>query len=333
MSRKRPIDSVAIPSKKIKRLGNKAWLDVLDQHIAAKNMVELHTHLLGMGSNEFWVQRIMCTYLVRVKEHAATDKWKELAVLLSYQLLVEDTAVRNNVKAFQSNLKANVLSTGLLLVDKPLETFLKAAGNRSRMAHVFESLLTFDVVYGKDKLEQSLGLDTQEDCESPANLVDLGERLAACYHDHIIYNARKRTFTKVHGITNSQLVELLPSNKLLEARINNAFAMLNEEGEPPESPDLDKYRGRFSPEFYPKRFQLKDCIYEQRLEVLGILINNISARYAKSGVYYVELSLGVKDLLNQDVWKHILKHSFATEIELKPIQKKASPKKSSSTEP
>lgn len=54
------------------------------------------------------------------------------------------------------------------------------------------------------------------------------------------------------------------------------------------------------------RFKLKDCIYEQRLEVLSILINETVYNYSNSGVFYVEFSLGVKDLLNLDVWKHLL---------------------------
>jgi hypothetical protein len=42
-----------------------AWKE-LDKSIEGKILVELHTHLLGMGSADFWVSRIMVTYLPRV---------------------------------------------------------------------------------------------------------------------------------------------------------------------------------------------------------------------------------------------------------------------------
>lgn len=58
----------------------------------------------------------------------------------------------------------------------------------------------------------------------------------------------------------------------VRALIRNAFEMLNEDGTEPKVTTLNRYRGCFTPEFYPRRFALKDCIYQQRLDILSYLL-------------------------------------------------------------
>jgi hypothetical protein len=154
----------------------------------------------------------------------------------------------------------------------------------------------------------------------------------AAPRNYIIFVARKRQLKKVFGIRNSHLIQLFrfhdpnkQSTSLL-AYIRNAFSMLGRNGKPAEEPDLDAYRGGFTPHFYPNRFKMKDCIYEQRLEVLSILINQVVARYDRAGVQYVEFSLGINDLMNQDVFKHLVGGSgcgpFSGQIPLIPKSSK-----------
>ena len=40
---------------------------ILDKHILKKGLTELHTHLMGMGSADFWVSKIMESYLHRIE--------------------------------------------------------------------------------------------------------------------------------------------------------------------------------------------------------------------------------------------------------------------------
>jgi hypothetical protein len=49
------------------RLAPPTLVALLDEHVSRRSLVELHSHLLGMGSADFWVSRIMATYLPRVR--------------------------------------------------------------------------------------------------------------------------------------------------------------------------------------------------------------------------------------------------------------------------
>jgi hypothetical protein len=47
---------------------------MLDNHILKKALTELHTHLMGMGSADFWVSKIMENYLPRIELHEQENK-------------------------------------------------------------------------------------------------------------------------------------------------------------------------------------------------------------------------------------------------------------------
>lgn len=94
---------------------------------------------------------------------------------------------------------------------------------------------------------------------------------------------------------------------------------------------ISQFRGKFTNDFYPRRFALKDCIYGQRLEILSILLHNTINRYSKSGTNYVEYSLGVNDLMNLNVWRHLTTNVFCTEgATEKPKEFEEKPKSKSS---
>jgi hypothetical protein len=46
----------------------------LDDHINRKDLTELHTHLMGMGSADFWVSKIMETFLPRKESMPKSKK-------------------------------------------------------------------------------------------------------------------------------------------------------------------------------------------------------------------------------------------------------------------
>ncbi|CAF0890921.1 unnamed protein product [Rotaria sordida] len=94
----------------------------------------------------------------------------------------------------------------------------------------------------------------------------------------------------VYGMTVEKLRELIGGYVATEdihnsavrdarAHIMNAFSMLNADGTEPRSVDFHSFRGQFTPEFYPRRFSLKDSLYGQRLDILAWLLQHVLGRY------------------------------------------------------
>jgi hypothetical protein len=125
----------------------------------------------------------------------------------------------------------------------------------------------------------------------------------------IVFNARKQKFEIVYGMQVEQLRKLIyidpnkPSEaaKLARAHLINAFSMCDAEGNRPRPIDFHSFHGFFTPEFYPRRFAVKDSIYSQRLDVLAALIEHIMERYRTClpPVKYFELSVSANDLSKQ----------------------------------
>jgi hypothetical protein len=59
-------------------------------------------------------------------------------------------------------------------------------------------------------------------------------------------------------------------------------------------------RGKFTPTFFPQRYNIKDVIVDKHPEVLAVLLNTVLYRYGKAGVFYVEFSVSVKYLLQEN---------------------------------
>ena len=122
----------------------------------------------------------------------------------------------------------------------------------------------------------------------------------------IIFNAREQLFQVVYGVSVKDLRCLIKcdpnapntAKKIARAYINNAFSMFDIHGASPQNVDFHTFRGNFTPEFYPRRFALKDSIYSQRLDILVALIYHVLKRYQVSlpPVKYCEFSVGVGDL-------------------------------------
>lgn len=86
--------------------------------------------------------------------------------------------------------------------------------------------------------------------------------------DWIIWNARSSSFEKLRGITLSQLISLKTneSNLTFQSYIANAFSFLSADGKSIRELPIErmqKFVDKFSNEFYPGRYALKDCLYEQ----------------------------------------------------------------------
>ncbi|KAI9015033.1 hypothetical protein BC832DRAFT_185908 [Gaertneriomyces semiglobifer] len=334
---------------------------LLNRAASANWFTDLHTHLLGMGSADFWVSRIMVTYLSSVKRNWKAGERTDPGVLAKFftelihaqlELNKEETkAVDSWVKTFTKALKKGTILQqfnvhDILEFSRPTwdELVELKESDRTTMLECFGKYYTDDVVFTKANLLDAVN--------PPPSLRNEPQKLAflesvfsqgsrskrpfkEMFRQYLIFNARGKNgvaqFELVTGITNSDLLELMELGengeqdhmrsdraKAIEGVIRNGFSMLNADGSQPDSlnaAQVREFRGCFTPEFYPRRFALKDCIYSQRLEVLGILINNTAGRYGKSGVIYVEYSVGVNDMLNLNVWKHLTESVFSGSVE------------------
>jgi hypothetical protein len=182
-----------------------------------------------------------------------------------------------------------------------LSDLSKALGVTIPWISEFEDLI-------QSKVEEKLGLHTYQQ-STKSNLYTYRQSTELPprpFRRWIIFNARYQVFQVVKGITVETLRELInvkanaPAQECILARahIQNAFSMRNPDGTDPRPIDFDKFHGAFTPEFYPRRFALKDSIYSQRLDILAALLVHVLRRYQTClpRIRYCELSIGVGDL-------------------------------------
>jgi len=186
------------------------------------------------------------------------------------------------------------------------------------------ALFTDDVVYSEGALCDACGITEaapdlrryQLECTLNNAAAELS--FSELLQPYVIYNARENQLQFVRGIRNSDLAERLgaaapsASTGHLHAVVRNWFEFCASDGSAPQPSDISAYyRGAFTPQFYPRRFVIKDAIYQQRLEVLSILLNNSLHRYGRAGVRHVELSLGSQDAHNLAVLRTLQDCTFS----------------------
>ena len=269
----------------------------LDDFIEGRDLIDLHSHLMGMGNMEFWTKWIMGVFIPRK--------------LQSVRQEVMGVRTKKSVENF---LKKHFFPEN----ERPNLSFPKEAID-SIFQHWGE--IEFDVVYDITSLEKGLGLSLDftavenKFLETGNNLdkIDLDAlntlmndmNLPECKLYNVLnFRNKDSILTKVIGIPNSEILKVV-DGKEWNSRFRNAFSILNDAG------DYDErvhsiFRGQF--DYFDRRFALKDPIYQQYPEVLGILLNSSMARYQKSGVNYVEFSMSARDLSNPFIVVH-LKHS------------------------
>lgn len=289
----------------------------LQSAIRGKKLTDLHTHLTGMGSHEFWMEGVMC-YLIpnlvsRVREaceglnsdQVLAKKFEEI----SYRIM--------------SSHFPNKESDSSIIVKELEKKWEKMDGNHD--------LLTIDVVYSTKILLQAMlgyNADIDEMSHDPepndhittlekflSNSVMSHMAFANHYKRYIVYDVKEGKFIYVTGLTNSFLVEAMEWQKrnserserarAIIAKIRNCFSMLNVDGSEPRMADLDGFRGNFTPYFYPMRYLMKDPMYQQIPFILSYLLNHVCYRYSAAGVGYVEFSAGIGDLFNEEIHKFL----------------------------
>lgn len=274
-----------------------AWIDNAREN---RLFSELHTHLTGMGSYEFWIDEVMENVipdLVKKKEL----EWYENKGQLSFSTAINAAFMPNfgcdgilSIKFIGENL--------LHLCEEKLKGKLQAGNMNFRF--------TYDVVYGLENyLFKAFNVTTPDEVANITGL-DVHEFTGKPY---IVWNARKQQFEERTGITNTRLMALLKEKRGkgsdLEKSLKNCFTMLGTEGDLANDQAIKKlYQNKFSPEFFPMRYAMKDAMYEQYLEVLDVLIEHIIMKmFNPSGVGYVEFSVGHGDMTRPWVFKRLYK--------------------------
>jgi len=285
-------------------------------------VAELHTHLMGMGSHEFWLNDILldesklCDLAASDNTRKETSDNIELTQRRMCCPLVWD---KSNESFFPVDTVIQYLerfaTTPEFWDDSDLlHAFFDEDKRRAeRFAEELEfwqlkwsSNFTMDVVFPVAKLAEGLGINSNEHDDLVQTEVE--ERLGSVcdIKRYIVFNARKQSFEIVLGMTSKSLRKLIGGNSPTpteaqlnaKAHITNAFSMRNPDGTEPRSIDYHSFRGAFTPQFYPRRFALKDPICHQRLDLLALLLFHALIRYdtCRPPVKYCEFSVSNSDL-------------------------------------
>jgi hypothetical protein len=285
-------------------------LDHLVDCQRSMQLTELHTHLLGMGSWRFWMDEIMVKHIpawvVQVEENIQNLEFYPAPSSLSHASVFDHRPAYAYAKV-----------TG-----EVLRSYLKDRCSRALTEELERNQAlrwTADVVYDVETWKKALHVDS---VQMIASQFAFGNREASerLVHDlrqkWIVFNAREQVFELREGITNQQLLGYRESFRgAVEPVLKNCFTMLNPDGSTQADHMVTKYyQDQFTPEFYPRRFALKDDMYSQYLCVLDELLTHVLARYRASGCGYVEFSVGYNDLIKRPwVFRHLYEATHANE--------------------
>ncbi|CAF3613386.1 unnamed protein product [Rotaria socialis] len=298
-----------------------------------ESLDDLHTHLLGMGNAKFWIENILTD---RRKLPTQNNFINSDSLRRQLGPLIWDEDMR------QFNDPENVMDLfdGLRSSGNFKHSFyenLTTPEFKQKKEHhglSFQNNFSYDVVFSLDNLVKGLGLNKKEPREINQGKVE--EKLGIYtrsdwekrdfFKNWIIFNARYQKLQVIYGIKAEHLRMLIGGEKTMEkitdlvqqnarAHIINAFSMMNADGSEPRSVDFHSFRGAFTPEFYPRRFALKDSLYEQRLDLLAYLLVHALGRYSGCSppVKYCEISVGCGDLSRPWIFDVLTTFSHNTE--------------------
>ena len=277
---------------------------------------------MGMGSASFWVQSVL---LDRSKLPTQKDFIENDEIRLRLGPLVWNTEkqafinrrrtktffdVHRNPQCSTKTDESEDCNSFSALISKEFNQELE------RHELKFENNFSYDVVLSLEDLAKGLGIDytqsrdmLQAMVEEKLGIYTKNDWQKPIFEDWIIFNARQQKFQIVYGMQAEKLRMLIggarsiqnvtdPAQRDARAHIINAFSMMNADGSEPRSVDFHSFRGAFTPEFYPRRFALKDSIYSQRLDILAFLLQHALYRFSTSvpPITYCEFSIGNGDI-------------------------------------
>eukprot|EP00039_Didymoeca_costata_P021321 m.344190 g.344190 ORF g.344190 m.344190 type:complete len:1320 (-) comp23997_c0_seq1:26-3985(-) len=276
---------------------------------------ELHTHLLGMGDHHFWLENILLserrcprTWTSETKKAIGPFIWnkdkraffsRENTYNFFKELLTSEKANTTFGNHDDKYIKEIFLTT--------IET-IEAVESDMKRHRLKWSNFSYDLVLRTEHLAKALGIEWSANRSGYIEQM-IEEKLGYRYHAespfgyYIIFDVREQEFQVVHGILNGNFQNHLEKkesheHKIVMANLRNCFSMLQVDGSACPSESMQYFHGMFTPEFYPRRFVLKDSIYSQRLDLLIYLLRHTLLRYTRCrpAVDYVEYSVGVGDI-------------------------------------
>ncbi|CAF3391108.1 unnamed protein product [Rotaria socialis] len=288
-----------------------------------EGLCELHTHLLGMGNASFWVDTILTDRrILPTQDHFMKKNQSSLRRDLGP--LIWNDSIQQFIGSEQVfNFFGYLSSHDSLLPEykdmKPFCDLISEEFEKKKDHHklTYKENFSYDVVFSLENMVKGLGLKQNQPRDMLQCVIEekLGIYTRSDWNHHfffkywIIFNAREQKLEIIYGMQAADLRMLIGETKSIDklgntakrdarAHIINAFSMMNSDGTEPRSVDFHSFRGAFTPEFYPRRFALKDSLYTQRLDLLVYLLQHVLHRYSTCvpPVKYCEFSVGCGDL-------------------------------------
>lgn len=252
----------------------------VDAAAAQLRLCDLHTHLLGCGDAAFWMHDVMARKIPMLVQRKQVERY------------------------------VGIPSHATLDVESPLPLAPCEGATEFDENDVVYDEKTLYLVFIANSAAQVAETASHDHAFFASQLLAyFGRSFVDKMYSYRIFNARKQAPEERFGLKNAHLVEMFArgvkhmrdDDVTLEALFKRAFEM------DVHGVDADKLmRERFTPEFYPARYALKDDMYSQYPELLDYLLDYALTRYAKAGVGYVEFSVGLGDVERAHIWRHLV---------------------------
>ena len=280
-------------------------------------LTELHTHLLGMGNSDFWLNAIIND---ESKFPAEPLKAKN-AVFPMIWNEKENTFFQNSSVGsfFEALLSRNESFTDWSPDDVlyPLyKTIFPNAQDLKKQLEAkelqFKKAFSLEIIIAEEHLSVGLDIDISSTSQG-IRIAAIAEKLCLSYDDiaqlfdfYLVWNARDQELKFVFGVKLSKIRSLMSMTagrdhdqvSITRAHLANCFTMQTPSGKQASSIHFHAFRGAFTPQFYPRRYSVKDSLYHQRLDILLYLLSFVLKRYETSipPVEYVEFSHTASEL-------------------------------------
>jgi hypothetical protein len=305
--------------------------ETLHEMMRNHKLHDLHTHLTGMGNYSFWIDTIMRQVVPQLVESKSIEVYANIASYIDTKnemihsqkrlqwinrTLTDAGVPLNQIQqlpvdysddhSVAMNKKLTCEQLDVLIREIPDSYTNECVPLSDSLREAFRNgqdlQYTHSVVYPTDNL-----LKASIDPNHP-QLLDKSKR-------YYVYNANLQLFELREGITNEDLLKLMDKDPEILYQVQNAFTVVPRGHE-------EEIKVKFTPQFYPQRFSLKEAMYCQYLLVLDYLITHICKRYSENGVSYVEFSVTCRHLIfKQWVARHLIKcHCISLPSEKLPDQ-------------
>jgi hypothetical protein len=305
-------------------------LKTLEKYYTAHNVCDLHTHLTGMGTFEFWFEKILHLRMYERRVYLTSNKYfhvlwygpqlgenlpevKKWDDHLPGSLVTKiPNSVFDNREYDNDDLVINLNDWKVNVDDALIELLYKEEINSSIISDIksshtidkFKEYFTGDVVFPLLILAEAFGLYRTDNDPYIYVTNILGISSTKYFRPYIYYNQIEQKFCYCEkGLSSKDLWNIVKNPKSKESKkaknaLMDAFCITNRNGGAPSSVQLiQDFRENFTPQFYPRRFLLRKVIMEQDLRSLELLICHVLLRYSTANVSHVEFSLGISDLL------------------------------------